>query len=260
MFGGRQQRARLRSIVLSTFAWVAGAGCAAGDGQSGPFAGPVGSVTAGDPGGRETDASPEPDEETTGSHDENPGSTTGPNCDGTQGCPCDNDDQCQPGLLCKEGFCLTCSSCGMCGDGTCDANEDCDSCPMDCTSCDEPCEGTTGGEGCEPEPEPECTVDMAPDGCGSTEQFCADGNCVDCPFGTSNCNGSGTCECQGICLGTSECVECDYNEEPDGCGDDLLWCYQNECRNCTDGFANCDRTRGCECEGTCGPNGTCIEP
>ena len=114
--------------------------------------------------------------------------------------------------------------------------------------------GQSDDEACGTEPECDETDASA---CGGDEMQCVDGSCQECASGWLNCNNVFTCECNGLCDGNA-CVECDYYAEPDGCGGGTNWCYQNECQSCSPGFANCDETWGCECEGSCDGDGNCV--
>jgi hypothetical protein len=77
-------------------------------------------------------------------------------------------------------------------------------------------------------------------------QDCTNG-CASCPQGTAD-----VCQAAGETVDEACGVaECDYNDDPDGCGATSQWCFQGECRSCTTGFNNCDETLGCECNGYC---------
>ncbi len=106
-------------------------------------------------------------------------------------------------LICDPSECGTCmpdcgATCvpgGGCGDGTCDANEDCTSCPADCaTGCGDGC--CLINEDCQSCAQDCVTVESCdPSACGNgacnyaLSETCL--NCADC-FGLCDC-GDGTC-------------------------------------------------------------------
>ncbi len=49
-------------------------------------------------------------------------------------------------------------------------------------------------------------------------------------------------------IGNIFSAECTYEE---GCNSTSQWCWEGSCRDCTEGFSNCDLVKGCETEGEC---------
>ncbi|MBW2702465.1 MAG: peptidase S8 [Deltaproteobacteria bacterium] len=115
----------------------------------------------------------------------------------------------------------------VCGDGTCDASEDCSSCPDDCGVCPFCGDGTCdAGEDCS-----SCSDD-----CGVCS-FCGDGTCdanEDCSSCSDDC---------GVC---SFCGDgtCDANEDCSSCSDDC-----GECA-CSVRGVRCSSNDEC-CSGSC---------
>lgn len=94
-----------------------------------------------------------------------------------------------------------------CGDGECNGDEACDSCPVDCGMCcgDGWCK-ESDGEDCD-----NCPADCACFGCGET---CEDGDCVFTACNSKECGDDGcgdvcgTCGVSGICdEGSFQCVQ-----------------------------------------------------
>ncbi len=146
---------------------------------------------------------------------------------------------------------------GACGDGACDDNENCDSCPQDCgeccgngscdygescNSCSQDCGDCCGNGSCEPQYGETCA--SCEEDCGPCE--CDyDGVCE----GNENCN---NCEDDcGECCGNGSC------DDGDPCTDDL--CVDDECQNllnyrCGDGVCDpqCENCASCP-EECCDP-------
>ena len=125
-----------------------------------------------------------------------------------------------------------CGACAQCGDGRCEAPEDCASCPADCGACGPGC-----GDGrCE-----------APEGCASCPADCgacppADG-CTDVQ--RANCNGVG-CDCRdGVCRG-GFCGECGDG----GCAG------SEDCTSCP---ADCGACPPPPCGGPCPAGQRCLD-
>jgi predicted RNA-binding protein with TRAM domain len=173
--------------------------------------------------------------------------------------------------------------CQGCGDGTCNADENCDECPEDCGSCcgngtcepdygedcgtcEDDCGACCGNGTCEPGRDETC--DTCPDDCGAC---CGNGTCEEeydedcgtCPDDCGDCCGNGTCEADrdetcdtcpddcGDCCGNGTC-EADYGEDCETCEDDCGACAPE----CGDGICNGDE----DCE-TCPDDcGECPEP
>jgi formylglycine-generating enzyme required for sulfatase activity len=110
-------------------------------------------------------------------------------CGGTCG-QCDGHGQCT-----EAG---QCAYVPRCGDGACDADEDCRICPADCGDC-------CGNGLCEPEYEEDCancSADCGCTGCGETceSAVCTFTACVDMECGDDGCSGScGSCGLGHIC-------------------------------------------------------------
>jgi len=98
----------------------------------------------------------------------------------------------------------------VCGDGDCDAGEDCNSCPGDCGVCaavcgDSDCDGAAG-ENC---------TNCAPD-CGACPVVCGDGTCdiaEDCSSCPGDCGACAPSCGDGSCNGIENCSSC-----PGDCG------------------------------------------
>jgi hypothetical protein len=131
------------------------------------------------------------------------------------------------------GECIAC-----CGNGTCDHQETCSSCPTDCGACVVCGDGTcSDGETCS-----SCPVDcpICPR-CGDLlcngDETCAScpGDCEECPAcGDGKCNGDETCAtCPGDCGGCSPCGDgsCAAGEDPESCPSDCGGC-QPACDSC----------------------------
>ncbi|MFW5878736.1 MAG: Kelch repeat-containing protein, partial [Myxococcota bacterium] len=173
-----------------------------------------------------------------------------PACDGRE---CGGDGcggycgACEVGEVCNtSGQCVATPE--NCGDGTCDADEDCATCPDDC--------GTCCGDGtCDPAQNEDCWT--CPADCGSC---CGDGacnpshdeTCLSCPA-DCGCPAGSTCDPE-----TETCVcapDCDGRE----CGDDGC---EGSCGSCDEGYTCSDSglcvEEGCQpdCEGReCGDDG-----
>jgi hypothetical protein len=224
-----------------------------------------------------------------------PGYTGGSAC-------CAPDDPCD---WAADGICDCQGTCGWdagdcgggstCGDGACDADENCTSCEVDCG----PCGG--GGDCCELQDTPGCG-DAAVQMCVCEQDaFCCtnlwDSICVDEveEFGCGNCGGGPTCG-DGVCDGTENCSNCEADcgpcggggdcctvQDTPGCGDAAVqacvcqedpfccanvwdqWCVDEVaefgCGDCGGGGAvcgdgACDAGEDCaNCEVDCGPCG-----
>jgi hypothetical protein len=163
-------------------------------------------------------------------------------------------DPCDGGTICDEGadLCVPLT----CGNGVCEAGEDCNSCPQDCLSgtgggsCDACFKGSCDGV-CHPVKETSDCPDCAPGWC------CGDGFCsgdetvdncaVDCGCSSdAECNDNETCTtdtCQG-----GACV----NSWP-ACGAADGCCGPN-CTAATDSdcASQCVASNACNCNGKCG--------
>ncbi|MBI5548694.1 MAG: hypothetical protein HY901_32840 [Deltaproteobacteria bacterium] len=170
---------------------------------------------------------------------------------------CNGDTECAPGLACRDqvcrafckpgtegacggGFCSDESGfadspfgyCGPgCGDGSCDGDEHCSTCPADCGSCLWCGDGTCTSTGADAE---DC--DSCPDDCNACPT-CGDKICdlsedcascardCGCPWcGDGTCNGSETCaDCEldcGACPDTCGNGACDPGEDCASCASD----------------------------------------
>ncbi len=115
------------------------------------------------------------------------------------------------------------------------------------------------------QPPPECTYEDENVCDGNQDRWCGGGSCVACEEGMFNCDLTRGCECEGGCDGMA-CMAgntCEGGVEGE-CGSDARWCYEGHpsgtpmCRDCTDGFKNCDGVAGCEF--TCPRTGPCECP
>jgi formylglycine-generating enzyme required for sulfatase activity len=169
---------------------------------------------------------------------------------------------CADHYVCESGSCLYVP---WCGDGTCDSDEDCDTCPQDCGGC-------CGNGACEPwfgEHCESCLEDCGCTVCGETCQaeVCTFTACIGRECGEDGCGGScGTCqmyhECQsGMCVYVPWCGDktCDPNEDCSVCAVDCpcTGCGEScEAGQCT--FTAC-AGRECGDDGCGGSCGTCDE-
>ncbi|MCZ6652123.1 MAG: M12 family metallo-peptidase [Planctomycetota bacterium] len=203
-------------------------------------------------------------------------------CDDGDACTDDTCDQldgcvtasiiCPVGETCLNGFCGLCD-----GDGVCDANEDCNTCPSDCfsgsgascgndiceagdgedcVSCPNDCNGVQNGN---PNGRFCCG-----DGGGQNPLDCSDSRCIEGNFECTDvpvigsCCGNGTCE--GIENGSNCAVDCAVAciidtdcEDTDSCTTDT--CSDGVCSNvpidCTDeNLCTVDTCAGGVCENT----------
>jgi len=150
------------------------------------------------------------------------------------------------------GGTLDCGVCPpVCGDGSCDPEEDCASCEVDCGACPPPCgDGLCEeGEDCS-----SCEAD-----CGDCPPVCGDGSCdagEDCASCAADC---GTCPpvCgDGSCDTGEDCVSCaaDCDVCPPVCGDGT--CDVGEdCASCAADCGACPPVCG---DGTCDAGEDCV--
>lgn len=148
----------------------------------------------------------------------------------------------------------------VCGDSTCEAPENCNSCPGDCGDCppvcgDQVCEDAENCSQC-PEDCGEC-----PPVCG--DQVCEDAeNCEDCACDCGPCEEPPECG-NYACEDGEDCSNCpsDCGECPPVCGNESCEVGENcetcaeDCGNCppTCGDGVCDEGEGCEaCPRDCG--------
>lgn len=127
----------------------------------------------------------------------------------------------------------------FCGDGSCDAFEDCSNCGTDCGSCGGPVCGDNscdGGEDCL-----SCTSDCGT--CTGNPPVCGDATC-DATESCSSCSvDCGTClTCgDGFCdAGTETCETCaaDCGACPPTCGDDVCSAFES-CSTCIQDCGEC---------------------
>ncbi len=208
----------------------------------------------------------------------------GEECDGTEfgGLTC-SDFSCSGGSLSCDSSCKIdpsgCTGCAaFCGDGTCDAGEDCNACPADCPSF--PISGASCGNGlCEAGDGEDCTTCAAdcngvqggkpsgrfccgfggtnPVGCGDAACTTGGFSCTETPVGggSSTCCGDLTCEapedsfnCELDCGPLPVCNDggCDPGEDSCSCASDCGAPPANEVGLCTDGEDNdCDGDVDC---------------
>jgi hypothetical protein len=151
----------------------------------------------------------------------------------------------------------------VCGNGTCDGNEDCLGCPDDCGECEPFC----GDGACDTDADETCAT-CAKD-CGGCPITCGDGKCdideletcLGCPEDCGVCPpvcGDGTCEtgvescqsCESDCGACSSCGNgtCDDGEDCNSCAGDCGACPTT----CGDGW--CSWEESCNtCLQDCGP-------
>ncbi|MCK4647506.1 hypothetical protein KAT24_01085 [Candidatus Pacearchaeota archaeon] len=172
---------------------------------------------------------------------------------------------------------------GVCGDGTCDDSETCDTCPSDCGACPSECgDGTCDdSETCDTCPS-DCGVclDVCPDGtCGESEDCAScEADCGVCGDDTGVC-GDGVCSADetcdtcpsdcgvcldvcpdGICGEGEDCASCeaDCGACPSVCGDG--WCDASEdCSTCELDCGACATSGGGNCAITTTVTNTCEE-
>jgi hypothetical protein len=177
-------------------------------------------------------------------------------------CRLDPEPTCGDGLCEADEDCDTCAEdCGCaetCGDGRCGASESCVDCAVDCGACSDSCGDArcTGDEACD-----SCARD-----CGACSATCGDDSC-DAEESCENCSADcGSCPpaCgDGLCEGDESCDSCaaDCGECPPACGDDR--CNGDEtCESCAAdcgacppecGDDACDAGESCEsCAADCG--------
>ena len=204
-------------------------------------------------------------------------------CGGSGGsCWCDA--ACQLTGSCCADACETCGACpATCGDGDCEAGEDCKGCSEDCGECcgNEVCEAKHGEtpctcpDDCKNDPGScspcECAVGGEVVGC-SCQPGCAEAGdccanactlCGVCPAvcGDKTCNGDETCEsCPldcGECCGNGICEAVQAEDScscPEDCADDPASCSACECGQPSGGDCGCDAA--CVAGDTCCGN-TC---
>jgi hypothetical protein len=121
---------------------------------------------------------------------------------------------------------------GTCGNGSCEDNEDCDSCEADCGECD-PCPGT--GSCTEPNDSPGCENEECCDAICELDPFCCmfawDQLCADSAGSMFACGG--TCG-NGSCEDSEDCTSCaaDCGTCPTGCPGDGSCCEANDTAGC----------------------------
>lgn len=156
-------------------------------------------------------------------------------------------DTCLHSVTC-EGTCKyitrtcngVCTSWGCCGDGFCDAGENCEACPSDC-GCDDKnaCTTDTCTWG-------KCTHENYP--CGTT---CSEGLC----------DGSGLCRSDACCADS----DCSLHQCKTGTCSNFTCAFETfTCTNCTGGWCldgNCmpflELGERCDCNMSCDPNYAC---
>ena len=141
-----------------------------------------------------------------------------------------------------------------CGNGTCDAAEDCSACPGDC-----PC---ASGESCQAGvcAAPNCPGYTGTDPCCTTANACgygSDGYCDCggfCTWEASDCTAAPVCG-DGTCNGTEDCTTCatDCGACSDVCGDGTCGSAET-CSSCP---TDCGPCAGYCGDGTCGSGETC---
>ncbi len=145
---------------------------------------------------------------------------------------CDADEDCTS----CEADCGACPS--VCGDGVCDADEDCASCEIDCGECQSYCgDGTCDAD----EDCASCEAD-----CGACPSVCGDSVCADdedCTSCSIDCG-----ECPSEVCGDGYCAGADLGEDCQTCPADCIGRYHHRrgwiyC--CGDGVCHFKETRAC---------------
>jgi len=130
-----------------------------------------------------------------------------------------------------------------CGDGTCSATENCQTCPADCGFCPKNCGDKTcdGDENCK-----NCPGDcgQCPLGCGDGTCSAATENCQSCPLDCGKC--PAICGDKS-CNGTETCTSCPLDCGPcaGSCGDGKCDATKEDCKTCS---ADCGQCPGAACE------------
>lgn len=160
-----------------------------------------------------------------------------------------------PGPKCGNGTCdpnencsncaLDCGVCPSCGNGKCDENETCSSCPQDCGQC-----ASCGDGKCE-KPQENCQT-CAPDcgvcpGCGDGVCTAPNETCFTCPSDCGKCMGCG----DGVCSGNETCASCEADCGPCSvCGNGKCEPPYETCINCPTDCGTCV-TKDCLQSVTC---------
>ncbi len=152
-----------------------------------------------------------------------------------------------------------CGACPRCGDGSCNGTEDCSSCARDCGTC-------CGNGVCDPSE----SCNSCPSECGSCVR-CGDGtcngaeDCNSCPSDCGRCCGNGTCD-EGETCGScaSDCGACVRCGDGTCSGDETCSTCPSDCGACVrcgDGACTGDETcSACPADcGSCCGNRTCDE-
>ncbi|MGB0591278.1 MAG: cupredoxin domain-containing protein [Myxococcota bacterium] len=169
---------------------------------------------------------------------------------------CELGEQCD--FVCGDGTCDAgescdscsedCGACGTCGDSVCDPDENCASCAADCGACEGSCCEAHDGPGCEDDSIALCVCDIGDPWCCEVEW---DGLCVEVAKA-----GCGACEPElpaGFCCDAHGGLGCD-----DPAVEECVCAAQPFCCNgkwdefCAEAAATC----GAECGESCG-DGTC---
>ncbi|MBW2527255.1 MAG: hypothetical protein JRI23_23945 [Deltaproteobacteria bacterium] len=90
-----------------------------------------------------------------------------------------------------------------CGNQSCDAGEDCETCPSDCGACAETC----GNAACDPDE----TCVSCPADCGTCPPVCGNGTCEsgeDCASCAADCGACGPVCGNGTCESGEDCASC----------------------------------------------------
>ena len=136
---------------------------------------------------------------------------------------CDADETCES---CVED----CGACPTCGDGTCDADETCELCPADCGTCPEP------GDCCVAHDGPGCADPACQDLVCAEDAFCCDTTWDETCAAIAGavcaaCAEPSVCG-DGACTGVETCADCAEDcgvcPEPGDC------CHPTEAAGCTD--------------------------
>ena len=166
----------------------------------------------------------------------------------------ENIESCGDGLCNAEEDCMTCEEdcggCESCGDGMCSPSESCGTCEADCGACPPSCgDGVCGDD-------EDCS--SCSDDCGACPAYCGDNQCNNgetCESCAADC---GVCPAQcgdGQCNGGESCGNCeaDCGACPPSCGDAMC----NNGENCWSCPADCGACPAQCGDGQCNGNETC---
>jgi plastocyanin len=169
---------------------------------------------------------------------------------------CELGDQCA--FVCGDGTCDAgescdscsedCGACSTCGDGVCDPDEHCAGCATDCGACEGSCCEAHDGPGCDDDSVALCVCDIGDPWCCEVEW---DGLCVE--VAKSGCGACQPEETTGPCCEAHGGLSCDDPAVADCvCADQPFCCDGKWDEFCAEAASAC----GGGCGDTCG-DGTC---